>query len=94
MDGANWDDFFMPKFSKSVDGLIRDLKLGIDEAVVVTTLIGDGLRYYVALISKESLQKYGLSDLDDKGIITPPPPFVFVFIFAFFLTCFLFYLFF
>ena len=45
LDGADWDEFFRPSFSRSVDGLIRDIKMGIDETTAVATLTGDCLNH-------------------------------------------------
>ena len=36
----------------------------------VATLTGDGLHHCATLVFEKSLQKYGLSDLNEKGIIT------------------------
>ena len=93
LDVANWDEVFMPSFSRSVDGLIRDIKPGVNETVVVATLTGDFLQHNSALVSEESLQKYSLSDLDGKGYT-----YLLISFFAFriilvLVTCFLFYFF-
>lgn len=82
-----WDHFFRPNFSKSIDGSLRDLKLGIDEDAAIKAITADNLHHCALILSEGNLQGLGLSDLGPEGISFP---FLFHFLhslFVLFLTC-------
>ena len=68
----SWENYFRPNFSKSVDGSLRDLKLGIDEDAAIKALTADNLHHCALILSEGNLQALGLSDLGPEGI----PPFL------------------
>lgn len=43
LEGDDWDNFFRPNFSKSIDGSLWDLKLGIADDTTIQTLVRDNL---------------------------------------------------
>lgn len=80
MEGEDWPNFFRPSFSKAVDGVLWDLKLGIDEIVAVAILTGDCMHHCANLVLEESLQEHNLNDLGEQGIFPSLLLFLFIFL--------------
>jgi hypothetical protein len=67
LEGDNWDHFFRPNFCKAEDGPMKYLKLGVEEEAAIAILTNDNLHHCANLISEDSLQANGLSNLGPDG---------------------------